>query len=215
MKKLILLVTLLVMILGLGSCISRPHTQIKEYNCDVVYLTPVFEQFEFGNIQVTDTINLRFLVGVFPGAGEYFQCEYTDNIEIIWMNYLYSYDSLVEFCEFDHQYRSGLHKLAFVFNADVTDFQWVLMDHIPGDGRNINFIVDAIYSIDALKANQPFVTTYTWRGHEPARGISFVDNYSNTRVFVFGACEGCLLDYDCLGWHINEFLDFKDLRIYQ
>ena len=165
---------------------------------------------EFGNIQVTDAINMRFLAGLFPGAAKHFQVNERPLYgEISLARYLSRYNDFVEFCELGYPARLGQHKLVFIFDNDVSDFQWVLMDHAPGFdqygiSRNINFVVEPFFGIETLEASQPFVTSWTWRGHEPARGISFVDNNNNTRVFTFNTC----FCGECPGWSIDEFLEF-------
>ena len=152
-----------------------------------------YGSIEFGNIQVSDSINLRFFAGTFPGATEYLGLEGNPiHSEFILADFLSEFDSLVEFCEFNHQYHSGHDKLIFVFDGDVENFQWIEMYHEPrfdettGFERNFIFVGDAIFSVDVLEANQPFVTTFSWPwGYvHPDRGISFIDEYGNTRIFA-------------------------------
>ena len=171
-----------------------------------------YSTIEFGNIQVTDSINLRFLVGAPPGTSEYFDGE--DNprqSEFILAHFLSMHDSIVEFCEYNHEYQRGHQKMVFLFNVDVEHFQWIEIYHEPsyqsGISRNIRYVGDTLFYVDILEANQPFVTTWVWRGSEPARGISFIDEYGNTRVFTFN--ENFVGD-DFPPWGIGEeFTDFS------
>jgi len=47
------------------------------------------------------------------------------------------------------------------------------------------FMGDIIFYVDTLRANQPFMTTWRWVSHELNRGIVFVDEEGNTRLFAF------------------------------
>ena len=136
-------------------------------------------------LEIYESIYLRFFTGLFSGATEYFGADYPIAEEFFIHYFLLNSSSFVEFCEFDHNYQAGHHRLVFVLNEDVRYFQYVELQFNTSEYGNYLVLGDTLFSIDLLQSNQPFVTTWISRGNYAPRGVSFTDRNNTTRVFSF------------------------------
>ena len=160
-------------------------------------------------IQVSDSINLLMLSGLFPRQSEHLGLGEISHFESIISDFLSASYAPISFFEFNNQHQgtpmsiyytpaeffefdrqtlgSGSHSnVVVIIDADVEDFQFVELNQMPieNEWRNYYFINETLFSIDRLNANQPFVTSWLRLKHQPVRGISFVDSYGDTRVFT-------------------------------
>jgi len=178
---------------------------------------------------ISDSVCLLFLLGLFPGESEYLCFDEISFYETAIMKFLSKSYSPVSFFEFNRYYQGkpmsinytpveffefsyqhvGRHtNVVFVANVNLKDFKFVEIHHIVCENQNYFFITDTLFSTDMLMANQPFVTSWLHQWHEPVRGISFVDAYDNTRVFTV---IQNFIGGDVPPWHIVEINRFGEL----
>ena len=173
------------------------HYEIPNENESLNRVEEMPYRYFFDNsitLKISDSIYLYLSVRVINEFIEYFD-DNAIHSEIFTSLFNLEIQTPVVFCEFNHQYRIGMHqKLMFIFNADINNFQWLEIYYDPSLGidditGNPNFTINTLFSVYELKSNHPFIATWSWiwgGGLGPyARGISFIDEYGNTRMFTF------------------------------
>jgi len=230
-KVFALLLLVLVLLVAFVSCSPQDNNNANEpSNPD-----RILEEYDYVSINFTasanisDSVCLLFLLGLFPGESEYLDFDEISFYEMAIMNFLSKSYSPVSFFEFNRYYQGkpmsinytpveffefsyqhvGRHiNVVFVANVDLKDFKFVEVHHIVRENQNYFFITDTLFSTDILMANQPFVTSWLHQWHVPVRGISFVDAYDNTRVFT--VIEN-FIGGDVPPWRIVEINSFGEL----
>jgi len=181
--------------------------------------------------QISDATYLTFLLGMFPGESEYIGLPGISPYEAAIIDFLSKSCEPVYFFEFNHQYQGipmsveytpieffefshqnlGRHiNVVVVISANVKDFQFIEIHSTSSDTQTYHSVGYTLFSIDNLRYNQPFVTSWLQQWHEPVRGISFIDEHDNTRVFTI--IEN-FIGGDVPAWRIVELDEFGELNL--
>lgn len=99
------------------------------------------------------------------------------SVEVATEEAINRYDSYHEFIEFKEK---GYQKIVFQAAVPLKEFKFIEIIRndkgMPAKGR-------ALYSLNELKPDKPFVVTWMEWGSMPHRGITFIDNKNETRCF--------------------------------
>lgn len=76
-------------------------------------------------------------------------------------------------------------KVLFSTDGNVKNFKFLKLqlDDVDENGK-ISFLEREIYSLEELTSEKPLVVNMTFFGDTPNYGISYVDNYGNTKKFA-------------------------------
>jgi len=177
--------------------------------------------------QISDTVQLYFMIGLFAGESEYIGIDGISLYETVVMDLLKDNDNHVYFFEFNLQYQNAFMSpeytpveffeykrqsqwryvnVVVVIDADVKDFQLIGISRCD-EGYFI--IKEIIFNIAELSRNQPFNTSWRVGKPTPVMGISFVTDCGQQRVFTI--TENFIGD-DVPPWRILELDAYEVLN---
>ena len=191
-KSLFYLLTVIAMLLS--SCQNNVNENcideiIDCHLCENDYM--ILGVFDY-TIELSDSTHLRILIG-----------ESIDEIRTIG-SLLESYP-FIEFIEVNYLYHSRHIPVVINFSFDVEDFRFIEIYYMVDENQNHHFVGETLFSIDKLKANQPFVVSWLHQWHEPDRGILFIDVCGNPRVFTLTENS---IGGEASPWRIFELNEF-------
>ena len=146
---------------------------------------PNFARLDLGNDVFTVCINEVFANYVFTErvSDEIYMRVIVSSNEVFVLDFLQRSCTFVELKDLNNPL--DLMFVLFIFNTDITNFQYIELCHTPKDDINYMFISEILYSTETLKANVPFVVNFIWQGHKPTRGVMFYDENNNSRIYLF------------------------------
>ncbi|MDL2313509.1 hypothetical protein LJC36_00845 [Desulfovibrio sp. OttesenSCG-928-C14] len=106
------------------------------------------------------------------------------NVEVVTGPDLNRYSSYYEFMEFKE---NGYQKIVFQAAASLKEFKFI---EISRNDKGMPVKGHALYSLDELKHDKPFVVTWMEQGSLPHRGVTFIDENNETRCFFIGLHGG-------------------------